>query len=284
MPHAVQRLPISCGSSLGHGEDAFGDRHLRHHVLHSSGSHHGYAAGRSSGTRIGNSGGRCLAERGDTFARVGRGRGGEQQRGVDAVRRRPATRPWSCATRAGGSARPRPARCRATRSRAYSVAAVDDVVGDALHEARRSARHRRGTVRPDISQSSAVGMPTSRGRNHDEHASGTMPRRVNTNPNVALGAAKRASIGSVIDAPTPIAGPFTAAITGLVHSKMRSDDDAARDRGPIRLAAGERPLARPEIGARAERASRAGDDDGAHVGVGVDRDRTRRTARAASRS
>lgn len=58
-------------------------------------------------------------------------------------------------------------------------------------------------------------IPTTRGRNHDDAASGTMPTRPNTKPNRADSAAMRTSMGSVIVAPTPTAGPLTAAITGL---------------------------------------------------------------------
>ncbi len=65
-------------------------------------------------------------------------------------------------------------------------------------------------------------MPTSRGRNQLEHASGTIPRRTNTKPMRAPSAASRMSIGSVIVMPTPTAGPLIAAITGLVHAKIRS--------------------------------------------------------------
>ena len=60
-------------------------------------------------------------------------------------------------------------------------------------------------------------MPTTRGRNHDEQASGTIPRRANTKPNLAVSEASRTSIGRVIVAPTPTAGPLIAAITGFVH-------------------------------------------------------------------
>ena len=65
-------------------------------------------------------------------------------------------------------------------------------------------------------------MPTTRGRNHDEQASGTRPRRANTKPNVAAVEASRTSIGSVIVAPTPTDGPLIAAMTGLVSRKIRS--------------------------------------------------------------
>jgi hypothetical protein len=58
-------------------------------------------------------------------------------------------------------------------------------------------------------------MPTTRGRNHEDAASGTMPTRANTNPKRADSAAIRMSIGNVRVAPMPTAGPFTAAMTGL---------------------------------------------------------------------
>ncbi len=61
-------------------------------------------------------------------------------------------------------------------------------------------------------------MPTTRGRNQDEHASGTNPRRANTKPIFASGTARRMSIGSVIVMPTPTAGPLIAAMIGLVSS------------------------------------------------------------------
>ena len=66
-------------------------------------------------------------------------------------------------------------------------------------------------------------MPTNRGKNHDEHASGTMPRFAKTKPNFAFVLAKRISIGNVIVAPTPTAAPLMAAMTGFFNSKMRSE-------------------------------------------------------------
>jgi hypothetical protein len=74
-------------------------------------------------------------------------------------------------------------------------------------------------------------MPTMRGRNQLEHASGTMPRRVKTKPIFAPSATRRMSIGSVIVMPTPTAGPLIAAITGLVRSKMRSETCPPPSRG-----------------------------------------------------
>ena len=47
-----------------------------------------------------------------------------------------------------------------------------------------------------------------------------MPRRAKTKPNLAVSAARRMSIGSVIVTPTPTAGPLMAAMTGLVDSKI----------------------------------------------------------------
>ena len=64
-------------------------------------------------------------------------------------------------------------------------------------------------------------IPTARGRNQLEQASGTIPRRAKTNPIFAPSAASRTSMASVIVIPTPTAGPLMAAITGLVESKRR---------------------------------------------------------------
>ena len=117
-------------------------------------------------------------------------------------------------------------------------------------------------------------MPTTRGRNQLEHASGTIPRRTNTNPIRAVSDASRTSIGSVIVAPIPTAGPLIAAITGLVHSKIRSVSRPPLSRGDSGL----RPrgsrlvnvsLAALEVGAGAEPAAGAGDDHRAHLVVGV---------------
>ena len=120
-------------------------------------------------------------------------------------------------------------------------------------------------------------MPTSRGRNHDEHASGTMPRRANTKPNLAA-----------------VAGQAD------VHRQRHRDADADGrpvDRGDDRLGALEDPQrhqaaavarhARRRSARRCRRrrtsrrrcdrsapaqnaATGTGDDDGAHVVVGVD--------------
>ena len=104
-------------------------------------------------------------------------------------------------------------------------------------------------------------MPTTRGRNQLEHASGTMPRRANTKPNRATSAARRMSIASVIVTPMPTAGPFTAAITGFLLSKMRSVSRPPPSRfrpfGRSAPAVGiERGAAGTEVGACAERTAR----------------------------
>ena len=103
-------------------------------------------------------------------------------------------------------------------------------------------------------------MPTTRGRNQLEHASGTIPRRANTNPMRALSDARRTSIGSVIVAPIPTAGPLIAAITGLVHSKIRSVSRPPPSRGiesgSVVVALGERLAAALEVGAGAESPAR----------------------------
>ena len=69
----------------------------------------------------------------------------------------------------------------------------------------------------EYTSSSARLIPTMRGRNQVEQASGTMPSRPNTKPMRAFSDAMRTSIGSVIVAPMPTAAPLIAAMTGLVQ-------------------------------------------------------------------
>ena len=80
----------------------------------------------------------------------------------------------------------------------------------------------------------ALLMPTTRGRNQLDAASGTMPRRANTNPMRAVSDARRMSIGRVMVTPTPTAGPLMAAITGFSDRKMRSEmrPPSSRQRWP----------------------------------------------------
>ena len=65
-------------------------------------------------------------------------------------------------------------------------------------------------------------MPTMRGKNHDEHASGTIPRRVNTKPIFAELEIRRISIANVMVAPIPTAGPLIAPMIGLLHLNIRN--------------------------------------------------------------
>ena len=119
-------------------------------------------------------------------------------------------------------------------------------------------------------------MPTRRGRNHDEHASGTMPRRAKTNPNLAVLLARRMSIGSVIVTPTPTAGAVDRADhrLGALEDAQRHHAAAVAghpDRGLLVAAAlGERRAAARQVGAGAEPAPGAGHDHGPHVVVGID--------------
>ena len=78
-------------------------------------------------------------------------------------------------------------------------------------------------------------MPTMRGRNHVDAASGTMPMRPNTKPIRARVDAMRASIGSVIVAPMPTAAPLIAAMTGLVQRWTASDTRPPVSRTPSRI-------------------------------------------------
>jgi hypothetical protein len=77
-------------------------------------------------------------------------------------------------------------------------------------------------TRPVKHHSSAVWMPTTRGRNQLDAASGVMPRRENTKPKRAALDASRMSIGSCIVAPMPTAAPLIAPITGFTLRKIRS--------------------------------------------------------------
>ena len=116
-------------------------------------------------------------------------------------------------------------------------------------------------------------MPTTRGRNQLEQASGMIPRRANTKPMRASSEARRTSIGSVIVAPTPTAGPLMAAITGLVQLKTPQRQFPAVVAGNrVRLAAlavveGLAPAA--EVGTRAEAPAGTRDDDRVDLVVGI---------------
>jgi hypothetical protein len=63
-------------------------------------------------------------------------------------------------------------------------------------------------------------MPTTRGRNQVEAASGTRPRRAKMKLRRAVSAAMRMSIGSVIVTPALTAGPLITPITGLRQAAM----------------------------------------------------------------
>jgi hypothetical protein len=77
-------------------------------------------------------------------------------------------------------------------------------------------------MRPDKIHSSAWLIPTIRGRNQLEQASGTIPRLVKTKPNFAFWAAILTSMARVMVTPMPTAGPLIAAIMGLIDSKIRN--------------------------------------------------------------
>ncbi len=77
-------------------------------------------------------------------------------------------------------------------------------------------------------------MPTMRGRNQDEAASGTMPRRVNTKPKRAVSLASWIPMARVMVAPTPTVGPLIAAITGFRQRKIRRVSRPPLSRAPSR--------------------------------------------------
>ena len=115
-------------------------------------------------------------------------------------------------------------------------------------------------TRPVATHSIAWPMPTIRGRNQLEQASGTMPRRVNTNPRRASSAASRMSIGRVIVTPTPTAGPLIAAISGFLRLEQPQRQLAAAVAGHLgarlALAPVERLAPAGEIGACTEAPAR----------------------------
>ncbi|CAB4751588.1 unannotated protein [freshwater metagenome] len=88
-----------------------------------------------------------------------------------------------------------------------------------------------GKTRPVNTHSVACEIPTSRGKKYEEHASGTMPRFANTNPNLAVSLAKRKSIGRVMVTPTPTAGPLITPMTGFRLSKIRRETKPPPSRG-----------------------------------------------------
>jgi hypothetical protein len=108
-------------------------------------------------------------------------------------------------------------------SRASARAAGNSSPGGWTALTSRAAKaSRAGKTRPVYVHSRACAIPTMRGKNQLEQASGVIPRRTNTKPNRASSDASRMSIGSSIVAPMPTAGPLTAAITGLRQEKIRS--------------------------------------------------------------
>ncbi len=116
-------------------------------------------------------------------------------------------------------------------SRAISYAADSSSSGGCTERTSPADRASSGPkTRPVATHSMARCIPTARGRNQLAADSGTMPRRAKTKPNFAEVEASRMSMGRVMLAPTPAAGPLTAAMTGLVLEKMRSS--ATRPRCP----------------------------------------------------
>ena len=134
-------------------------------------------------------------------------------------------------------------------------------------------------------------MPTSRGRNQLDAASGTIPRRAKTKPNRAVSAARRKSIGSVIVAPIPDRRAVDRAdhrLLALRKSAGRAarrrrgrrdglvDDAVGADRRSVRRPAAPLPHSRrsaapPDRSAPGAKCALAapGDDHRAHIVIGV---------------
>ena len=148
-------------------------------------------------------------------------------RDIDAASNRPCAPPSDdpCrdrATSSDGSARPTPARC-CRRSRARSHGARQQRPAATTSLTRRPAQRFLRVEHP------AGETPVQRLRDADDARQEPARRRFrhdaaaeNTKPKRAVSRAMRMSMASCIVAPMPTAGPFTAAITGLRHSKISS--------------------------------------------------------------
>ena len=151
---------------------------------------------------------------------TGRGRAcrGSRRGGRASGARRRAS-----STASAARARPTPGAVFSTISRASAARRVEQL-GGGVQAAQEPA------LEPLLrGEHPARGHPLHRAADADDArqeparaASGTMPRRANTKPMRASSEARRMSIGSVIVAPTPTAGPLIAAITGLVEANTRS--------------------------------------------------------------
>ena len=168
-----------------------------------------------------------------------------------------------------------------SRASAYAVGSRS-ASGTTRETSRPRSASAASNTRPVATHSIAWLMPTTRGRNHDDAASGTIPTRAKTKPNRADSAAIRMSIGSVSVAPMPTAGPFTAAITGLrsAANGRLATPPASRGKPPICCA---QRAGRSRRVRRSANVSRAA----AEVGAGAERPArpvttTTRTASSAS--
>ena len=186
-------------------------------------------------------------------------------------------------TASGARAPPTPGP-RSRRSRAASArAAGEQLVGrvDASHEPARPAPPRPRTRDRWPPTPSPAMIPTIRGRNQLEQASGTMPRRAKTKPILAPSAARRMSIGRVIVMPDAHGRAVDRGDHGLgaLEDPQREHAaavaghvDRARPRAIARAACARQSKVSPpplEVRARAEAAALARDDHGAHRVVGV---------------
>ena len=144
------------------------------------------AAGDPAGTRFGNVGRPLLQEAEHALAHVGAGSERVDERGVEPVgghrvrlaEHAPQHRPGE---------RDRDRRGDWSRSpRASAYAAGSRSSGSCTERTSPPASASSAPkTRPVAHHSIARLIPTTRGRNHDEHASGTSPRRANTKPNFA---------------------------------------------------------------------------------------------------
>src|SRR5581483_1403424 len=178
------------------GDDVVRDFEVHHSILRSS--HHGKNEPMSAVTVIGNSAGR-FSRNDITPSRA------------SAVRPRSQMMRESSLWASMGWSAPN-IRHNMWRERATDVGDVFSAISSAsaraagnswsgawrLRTRRPASASSAGNTRPVITHSIAWLIPTTRGRNHDDAASGTNPRRANTKPKRAWSEASRTSIGSVI--------------------------------------------------------------------------------------
>ena len=186
--------------------------------------HPGRMSGRSVADPVGEPRRALLQERGDALDRVGATARGRTSRASRRGGPASGARRRASATASAAPAPPTPARCSRRSPRPAPARRRQQLV------ARRGRCARAGLERLLGAEHAPGGDPLHRPADPDHARQEPARARLGHDPAArehepdprASSAARRMSIGSVIVAPTPTAGPLIAAITGLVESNMRS--------------------------------------------------------------